>query len=300
MAEDVLSYVPMLIYMAWAVSYYFSYLLKPKRFVKSPRRDCFLVILPLLLLSMYLRKWDFNVGTALVQMSILLVALVMFRDRLRLRLVSYVVFMVVLISVEVYATTLFLVIKQLTVRSGQAATALSEVRSIYDLILLTCLDIGIGSFLYYKATPLLAHLLLSVKSWTIFQLVLPLYMPFIMQFFIYQRARWGLGGVVYFSAFLICYPAFLRGIKSVKNQERERVLKEKSIQLAKTQLEASMKMETEYRKLRKWNHDIENHLLALSYLMDMKKYEEAADYYTDFAAVSDAQRFCGQGDSYEE
>ncbi|WP_373218536.1 hypothetical protein [Ruminococcus sp. 5_1_39BFAA] len=59
-------------------------------------------------------------------------------------------------------------------------------------------------------------------------------------------------------------------------------MKEKNILLAKAQLESSKKMEQEYRKLRKWNHDIENHLLSLSYLMDMKKYEEAAAYYTDF------------------
>lgn len=37
-------------------------------------------------------------------------------------------------------------------------------------------------------------------------------------------------------------------------------------------------MEEEYQKLRKWNHDIENHLLSLSYLLDMKKYKDALAY----------------------
>ena len=31
-------------------------------------------------------------------------------------------------------------------------------------------------------------------------------------------------------------------------------------------------------ELRKWNHDIENHLLSLSYLMDMKQYQTAQEY----------------------
>ena len=37
-------------------------------------------------------------------------------------------------------------------------------------------------------------------------------------------------------------------------------------------------METEYQNLRKWNHDIENHLLSMNYLMQSEKYEEADRY----------------------
>ena len=36
-------------------------------------------------------------------------------------------------------------------------------------------------------------------------------------------------------------------------------------------MEVSEEMKQEYIKIRKWNHDIENHLFSLAYLIDMKK-----------------------------
>lgn len=301
MAENLSYYTFMLIYMAWAVSYFFPQLLTPRKFVTRPRIYCFFIILPMLFLSMYLRNLDFNFGTFMVQFSILLVALLLFRDKLRLRLVSYVTFMMVLISIEVYASTLFLFIKQLFIGSSQVTTALDEIIGIPDMILITLLDVVMGVAAYCKLTPLLKHLLPSIKSWTVFQLIAPLYLPFITQFFIYQRTSYfGIGIFLYFAAFLIYLPVFLKGVQSVRKQEKERIMKEESIQLAKAQLEASMKMEAEYQTLRKWNHDIENHLLSLSYLMDMKKYEEASVYYSDFFVSSDIQTLSDKGGSYHE
>ena len=37
-------------------------------------------------------------------------------------------------------------------------------------------------------------------------------------------------------------------------------------------------LELEYQDLRKWNHDIENHLLSMNYLMKPEKYNEARQY----------------------
>ena len=44
------------------------------------------------------------------------------------------------------------------------------------------------------------------------------------------------------------------------------------------QLNDSVQLSNEYASLRKWNHDIENHIMSVMYLMDMKKYEEAGTY----------------------
>ena len=56
-------------------------------------------------------------------------------------------------------------------------------------------------------------------------------------------------------------PVFLRGIRNIHVQEKNRILREKQIELLKEQLDFFNDMETEYQNLRKWNHDIENHLL---------------------------------------
>lgn len=50
------------------------------------------------------------------------------------------------------------------------------------------------------------------------------------------------------------------------------------MELLKKQLELSNEIKDEYVRIRKWNHDIENHLLSLSYLIDMQKTEDAQNY----------------------
>lgn len=48
--------------------------------------------------------------------------------------------------------------------------------------------------------------------------------------------------------------------------------------IAKEQLTFSQQVTEEYISLRKWNHDIENHLLSLAYLMDMENFKETKQY----------------------
>ena len=43
-------------------------------------------------------------------------------------------------------------------------------------------------------------------------------------------------------------------------------------------MEVSEEMKQEYVKIRKWNHDIENHLLSLEYLIRTRKAAEAERY----------------------
>ena len=73
-------------------------------------------------------------------------------------------------------------------------------------------------------------------------------------------------------------PIFIRGLHNIRIQEQERTFHEKQILLLKEQLTFFDDIETEYQNLRKWNHDIENHMLSLNYLMKAGKYEEADKY----------------------
>lgn len=73
-------------------------------------------------------------------------------------------------------------------------------------------------------------------------------------------------------------PIFISGIRNLYLQEKNRILREKQVSLKKEQLELMNSLELEYQDLRKWNHDIENHLLSMNYLMKTKKYSEARQY----------------------
>ena len=73
-------------------------------------------------------------------------------------------------------------------------------------------------------------------------------------------------------------PIFISGIRNLYIQEKNRILREKQVSLKKEQLELMNSLELEYQDLRKWNHDIENHLLSMNYLMKTEKYNEARQY----------------------
>ena len=80
---------------------------------------------------------------------------------------------------------------------------------------------------------------------------------------------------------IICidsYLLFLRAVRSLAQQHREYLQKKMEIELMKKQINDSVQLSNEYASLRKWNHDIENHIMSVMYLMDMKKYEEAETY----------------------
>ena len=75
------------------------------------------------------------------------------------------------------------------------------------------------------------------------------------------------------SGFSQCY-----NFPSLAQQHREYLQKKMEIKLMKKQINDSVQLSNEYASLRKWNHDIENHIMSVMYLMDMKKYEEAETY----------------------
>ena len=60
--------------------------------------------------------------------------------------------------------------------------------------------------------------------------------------------------------------------------EKSQAFLSQKVDSLRTQLDYSHETQQQYQVLRKWNHDIENHLFALSYLTNNGKYKEAADY----------------------
>ena len=84
--------------------------------------------------------------------------------------------------------------------------------------------------------------------------------------------------IIYWIICIGSYLLFLRAVHSLAQQHREYLQKKMEIKLMKKQINDSVQLSNEYASLRKWNHDIENHIMSVMYLMDMKKYEEAETY----------------------
>lgn len=84
--------------------------------------------------------------------------------------------------------------------------------------------------------------------------------------------------LVYWSFCFISYILLWHFLKNISMAEKQRLQKEAKRLLIQKQLVCFKEQAEEYQKLRKWNHDIENHLQALSWLMATEQYEKAEEY----------------------
>ena len=79
------------------------------------------------------------------------------------------------------------------------------------------------------------------------------------------------------STIIICI-LFDRVLKQISTQSQEIALKKQQVELLETQLTSYKETEEQYMSIRHWNHDIANHLMALSHLLESSQYEEAKEY----------------------
>lgn len=120
-----------------------------------------------------------------------------------------------------------------------------------------------------------------MKILTFLQLLLPLIAPVFLNVIIFLQKKPEAVLALSIIYWIICigsYLLFLRAVHSLAQQHREYLQKKMEIELMKKQINDSVQLSNEYASLRKWNHDIENHIMSVMYLMDMKKYEEAETY----------------------
>ena len=69
-----------------------------------------------------------------------------------------------------------------------------------------------------------------------------------------------------------------QGFSQHSLREKRHELLVQQMSFLQKQLEYTTEMEQEYQSVRKWNHDMENHLFSLNYLIRTQKYLEADVY----------------------
>ena len=84
--------------------------------------------------------------------------------------------------------------------------------------------------------------------------------------------------VLYWFLNLLCCLIIARAFHNISVREKKHELLVQQMSFLQKQLEYTTEMEQEYRSVRKWNHDMENHLFSLNYLIRAKKYHEADAY----------------------
>lgn len=72
-------------------------------------------------------------------------------------------------------------------------------------------------------------------------------------------------------------PAYF-GLRKLYRQAQEYYLAQNEYALIEQQMAFSNEIEAQFKEIRKWNHDLNNHLISLSYLFEKESYSEAEEY----------------------
>lgn len=139
---------------------------------------------------------------------------------------------------------------------------------------------ALGYQFYKNALTLLRECINYLKLPLLFLITFPVFLPLIATEFprYYEFRNDFIPVLLYIICCCISFLLLMYGLDLLKKEQANFNRNLNKMELLKSQMEVSEEMKQEYVKIRKWNHDIENHLLSLSYLTDMKKTDEAERY----------------------
>lgn len=265
-----------LIYSVWV--FYFCKQLMEEKF--SPLKTYLLILLLYIVIVIVGRK-IFSVGipTILVQLTNILSIVLFHYGSIRKKLLAYVLCSCIFALVEMFVMSLYVSMQKLFFHSSKTYISMNSVTSSTDLVIMFSIMLTVGT-LMFKSLSDLAGIFIRYYSIKFFaQIFFPIYWFFIIFSIFYDYlVKSKLRFIIFLTLSLPIVTIFVRGLKNVQIQERNRVLRKKQIELLKDQLEFFDAITDEYQNLRKWNHDIENHLLSMNYLMKIGKHEEAVKY----------------------
>lgn len=274
-------YILILPYICWSASYFFCSVLKPRRFLNHPILTVFLLLMVSVPAVMLLKTQNVTIGTISIQLLFLGIVFIFYCGTVSRKLACYFIYAISLTLVEILACNILVLIRPLWAEVPIAFNEIYFVTDTADILCVSLADICIGVLCFQKESALLKRCFSYLHLKTFLQLLYPVYLPIIAQQVIINLTKYQLFpalAAAYWILCLISYPVFRKGIHVIQTQEEAAIFRQHQLQLMKEQLSLSREMEKEYQALRKWNHDVENHLLSLSYLMEMEKYEQAASY----------------------
>ena len=76
----------------------------------------------------------------------------------------------------------------------------------------------------------------------------------------------------------IAWKLYCRGLIIIGEQERKHIDEIYKMETLDAEIQYLHRMDREYRRLRHWDHDMKNHLTAISHLISQRKYEDAEKY----------------------
>ena len=268
------------LYLCFGLLYFYCRILPCKRKISLPLFLCLSVFMALLFWIK--RESQHNEITIVFQLTAFLVTLFLFQASFMKKLAVYFIFQLLIICPEILCTSVFIALHNLFIPTHiYTPHNLISSCSPVEYFVIELSNILLGLFLLWKISEILRQCIDYLKILTFLQLLLPLVAPVFLNVIISLQKKPVAILALSIIYWIICigsYLLFLHAVRSLIQQHREYLQKKIEIELMKKQMNDSVQLSNEYASLRKWNHDIENHIMSVMYLMDMKKYEEAETY----------------------
>ena len=267
-------------YLSFGLFYFCGRILPHRHKISLPLFFC--LSLFLILLFWLKRQAPHFEITILLQIATLLPVLFLFEASPRKKAAVYFIFYLLVICPEILCTSIFIELHNFFVPADIYTPQDLIVRcSSGEYLIIELSNILVGLFLFWKISEILQQCIDHLKATTFLQLLLPLIIPPLLNVTIaLQKNSTSILvlSIIYWISCIGSYLLFVRAIHVLDQQHREYLLRKAEIELIKKQMNDSVKLSNEYSRLRKWNHDIENHMMSVRYLMESQKYEETKQY----------------------
>lgn len=258
------------------ICYIYKRLLTPRENLQHVFLFSFLVMTPDLLVSIL----NYHLVVYVHWLFIALPLFFFYQDSIKRRLTCYIVVYLILLFGELFGFFIACVIA--SIQTGNVITP-QQVEGGQALLAAFCTILS-DTVMALLAASFLKSLFAFLSAGTIALIGFPVILCTVLHTLV---SIWP--SLIFLLAFLfpLCYFILHRGFQNMQRQERSRQQKESQRLLLEKQLLYSQELEAEYQRLRKWNHDISNHLMALSYLLENKKYQEGDAYIQSLLENSD-------------
>lgn len=266
-----------LLYSVWC--FYFSGQILKERFSNRVKTAILITLTHAVIIFGGRRLFPNGVPFVLVHTASILSIFLWHYSSVKKKVLTYFLYSGIVMLTEMLCMSLFSFIQRLVYHHSSSMVGMVSVQTLHDILLVSALILVVGS-LMCKVIADIAGAFANLSSlMPLVQIIFPFYWFCVILSLIYTyNIPFGSYLFLFVAISVPVIPVFISGIRKLRIQEKNRILREKQIDLRKEQLSLFNDQELEDQKLRKWNHDIENHLLSMNYLMNTGKYKEASQY----------------------
>ena len=267
------------VFLLMQVRFYIK-LLKPRKFLRRPFLQCYVLLLVLILPAVLLKDTHKTLSTCYMNICILSFSLAFFENPISKRLDCFAAWFITCTIGESLAGFSYSAVYRLT---GVELLPLNLTGSDNALRIAASLILDLFFiFLMYKgAMALFTSRFNYIGTLLLLELSLPIIASQMVLSILYasrSKTQYYILAAAMILLYIIALLPLHKGLKRLKKQEQIRLNNEAYKIYAQEEAAQFKNLEEEYKDLRKWNHDISNHLISLSYLFNQKRYEEAKKY----------------------